>query len=157
MRTESMPMAELAQLLAVQLENGIAPLMVTGSSMHPMLRHKRDTVYLTAVSSPLRRGDLILYRRDNGRYVLHRIVRLLPDGAFICSGDNQYQPERVENGQILAVEDGFLRGKKAYASSHWGYRIYVWVWTGLFPVRRPILAVRRCFASLRKRLKKGKK
>jgi len=145
-------MEQLVQLLELQLDKGTAPLRVTGSSMHPMLRDKRDTVYLRAVGDPLGRGDLILYRRDDGSYILHRIVGLLRDGAYVCSGDNQYQPERVEARQVLAVMEGFLRGKKVRSAEHWSYRIYVWGWVGLFPVRRPILAVRRALGRLRRRI-----
>ena len=152
MHTESMPMEQLAQLLAVQLENGTAPLRVTGSSMHPILRHRRDTVYLQRPEEPLKKGDVIFYCRDNGRYVLHRIVRVIGEGQYICSGDNQYIPETVLQPQVLAVAESFRRGKKSVTTRHVGYRIFVWVWVGLFPVRRPILAVRRGLGRLRNRI-----
>ena len=51
------------------------PLLISGSSMAPFLVHHRDTVYLSKVCHPLQRGDMILYRRDSGKYVLHRIFR----------------------------------------------------------------------------------
>lgn len=151
MQTVSLPMEQLAQLLAVQLENGLAPLRVTGSSMHPVLRDRRDTVYLQAAQRPLKKGDVILYCRDNGTYVLHRIVRVMREGKYICSGDNQYTPESVEAGQVLAVMESFCRGDRVYSAEHPGYRAFVWVWVGLFPVRRPLLALRRRLGRLRKR------
>ena len=95
MRTVPLPMEQLTQLLAVQMEKGEAPLRVTGSSMHPVLRDQKDTVYLQKPQKPLKTGDVILYRRDNGAYVLHRIVKCRGEGRYICSGDNQYDPEEV--------------------------------------------------------------
>ena len=156
MRFETVPMEQLAQLLAVQLDNGLAPLRVTGSSMHPTLRDRRDTVFLKAVGEPLRKGDLILYLRDNGSYILHRIVGVKRDGRLVCSGDNQYVPEIVEAKQVLAVVDCFCRGKKTVSSKNKLYRLYVWGWTTLFPVRRPVLALRRVLGKLRRKWRKRK-
>ena len=45
-----------------------------GVSMLPMLRQGRDTVTLSPVTGRLRKYDLPLYRREDGRYVLHRVV-----------------------------------------------------------------------------------
>ena len=52
------------------------PLVVTGNSMLPFLVHKRDTVYLTKIKKPLKVGDMVLYQRLNGEYILHRICRI---------------------------------------------------------------------------------
>lgn len=150
MRTEAIPMEQLGRLLAVQLEQGLAPLRVTGCSMHPMLRDKRDTVFLRKVDEPLRKGDLILYRREDGNYVLHRIVAAAKDGSFICSGDHQYISERVEPGWIIAVVDSFCRGKKTVSSKQPVYCAYVWAWVGLFPVRKPFLVARQALGRLRR-------
>lgn len=42
------------------------PLQVSGNSMFPFLTHGRDTVYLSRLTRPVRRGDVLLYRRDSG-------------------------------------------------------------------------------------------
>ena len=44
-----------------------------GDSMEPMLRNRKDTVIIKPVSGKLKRYDLPLYRRPDGKYVLHRI------------------------------------------------------------------------------------
>ena len=150
MQTVSVPMEQLVQLLAVQLEKGQAPLRVTGSSMHPILRDQKDTVYLQTPRKPLKKGDVILYRRDNGVYVLHRIVKCRGEERYICSGDNQWEKETVDATQVIAVVDGFVRKGKIYQENHTGYRLWVAVWLLLFPVRRPILALRRCLGRVRK-------
>lgn len=154
MHTVSLPMEQLAQLLAVQLENGQAPLRVTGSSMHPVLRDQKDTVYLQAPRTPVKKGDMILYRRDNGAYVLHRIIGCRGQGQYICSGDNQFVPEEVSAEQVLAVVETICRNGKMISVSHRGYRAFVWLWVFMFPVRRPILAVRRRLGRLRRRRRK---
>ena len=51
-------------------------LPVLGHSMSPFLVHKRDTVWLAATHGPYKKGDIILYRRGSGSYILHRICAL---------------------------------------------------------------------------------
>ena len=151
MEITAIPMEELAKLLSLQMESGgLARLVVTGSSMYPTLRHRKDAVFLRPVEGTLKRGDLILYRRANGQFVLHRIVTRPKNGAFICSGDNQWEKEAVDATQVIAVVDGFVRKGKIYQENHAGYRLWVAVWLLLFPVRRPILALRRCLGRVRK-------
>lgn len=150
MQRVTIPMAELASILQLQLNTaGSARLTVTGSSMLPMLHHSKDTVILSPVYQSPARGALPLYLRDNGEYVLHRILRSVPEG-FLCCGDNQWQTEIVRPDQLLAVVTGFTRNGREYQTSHRGYRLYVWLWVSLHPVRRYILAVRRCLGKLRK-------
>ncbi len=82
-----MPMGELAELIRFQLANGgVANLVVKGSSTAPMLHNGRDSVTLTPPAGPVKRGDVILYQRENGRYVLHRVIRCREDGLLCCGG-----------------------------------------------------------------------
>ena len=57
------------------------PLQVTGSSMTPFLAPGRDSVLLTKPGERLRRGDIALYRRDSGSYIMHRVYRCGSDGS----------------------------------------------------------------------------
>ena len=41
-----------------------------GDSMEPMLRNRRDTIIIEPVHGRLKRYDLPLYRRPDGKYVL---------------------------------------------------------------------------------------
>lgn len=102
-------------------ENGQAFVRVTGSSMQPLLRHLRDGVIL-APPGKIRRGDIVLYDRQNGRYALHRVIRV-KDGRFTMAGDNQWHVERdlpldrvigvathiVRKGKQIPVEKFFLK------------------------------------------------
>lgn len=154
METVRVPMEQLVDILRLQLDTvGRAELGVTGSSMHPMLRNRRDRVVL--VYGTPKNKDVILYRRDSGAYILHRIVRVR-DGLLICSGDNQWQTEQVRPNQVLAVVDSWYHKGRLKTGKSPGYRFYVWLWTGLLPVRRPILAVRRLCGRLLRKLKKKK-
>ena len=138
-------MDSLAELIGIQLaERGRASLTVTGNSMYPMLRNCRDQVELIPVAD-----------RDNGQYILHRIVAMTQDG-YICCGDNQSEKEFVRHDQLLAVVDGFIRNDKKYTLCHPGYQVYVAVCVGLFSIRRYLLRVRRCLGRLRRGLARRK-
>lgn len=146
------PMESLAQLIRLQLEKGgRSSLLVTGISMYPILRHRRDTVELVKPER-LRRGDLVLYQRDSGQYILHRIITKPKDGAFICCGDNQWIAEQVRSQQVIALVDTYLRDGKRICAHSLSCRLYVWVWVGLFPVRRPLLWMRRRLGRIRHQL-----
>ena len=154
---QKIPMETLSELIRFQLENGgRANLVVTGNSMYPMLRSGIDTVELVPIKERQKKGDIILYRRDNGRYILYRIVGLTNDG-YICCGDNQAEKEPVRHDQLLAVVDSFARRGKAYTLTHVCYRLYAAFWTGTFPVRRYVLAVVRWLFFLRQKIRRWRR
>ena len=47
---------------------------IKGDSMLPMLEEDNDVVELVPVNEKLKKYDLPLYRRPNGKLVLHRII-----------------------------------------------------------------------------------
>ena len=155
MEVSTVSIETLIPVIRMQLETGgRAPLVVTGISMHPTLRHGRDLVELVPLTRSLKRGDLILYQRTNGRYVLHRIVSKPADGKFICSGDNQWKPEDVSENQVIALVDTYVRDGKRIPVERLSCKLWVQLWIGLFPVRRPFLKLRRLLGRLKKRLKR---
>lgn len=148
-----LPMEQLMELLRTQLaDGGSARLPVTGFSMLPLLCPGRDQVVLAELDRRPRPGDMILYRRDSGRYVLHRVIRQMGDG-WLCCGDNQWRPEPVALRQMLAVVTGVVRRGRSRALEGPRYGLYVWLWVGLFPLRRGYIALRRALGWLKRRLR----
>lgn len=119
-------------------------LPITGNSMRPLFSHKRDSVVLSACDPrSLKRGDVPLYRRDNGQYVLHRVVRVEKD-TYTLTGDAQWELEvDLPKENVLAVMTGFIRKGKAVDCRCFGYRVYVTVWMCLRPLRPLIVRVWR--------------
>ena len=112
---------------------------VAGSSMTPFLHHG-DTVYLNPVDAPLKKGDVVLYTRPNGRYILHRIVKVNPDGSYIMLGDAQTQRERIESRDAIhgiAVSARHLGKQLTPASFRW--RFFEKVWLHVVPMRPLIM------------------
>lgn len=96
------------------------PLLVTGNSMVPFLVDRRDTVYLSRIERPLRRGDIVLYQRSGGAYILHRIYRQ-EGNTFVMVGDAQTQLENgIRREQIFAVVTAAQRkGRRQEPGCFW--------------------------------------
>ena len=154
MEKKTIPMETLVPLLQLQMEQGgQASLTVTGSSMRPMLVSYRDSVLLTPVNGQLHLGDVILYRRASGQYVLHRIIKQTE--PMICCGDNQWQQEEVFASQVIACVSAFCRNGRQYAVEDMAYRLYVWLMVRLFFLRRPYVVIRRALGNIRRAMKKS--
>lgn len=123
-------------------DGGRLPLAVTGHSMEPFLKEGRDTVWLTAPSKPLRRGDIVFFSRPAGEWVLHRIVRLTPNGCVV-NGDAQRWSEAVTTEQIVAVAEAVERGGRTLSCGGVRRVFFATVWQWLRPCRRYILAIHR--------------
>ncbi len=118
-------MQELAPVITdVISKGGVFPLTVKGISMHPFLHDSVDTAVFSSLDGrKIRRGDIILFRRKNGQYAMHRVCRVNQNGTFDFLGDNQmtvepqisaeqlvaFVPQVIRNGKKVNCEKGFLR------------------------------------------------
>jgi len=128
-RVETVPQMEtLMPLLMEGLEAGRSVrFSPTGISMRPMLRQGIDSVVLSPIPGRLKKFDLPLYQRDNGQYVLHRVVEA--GETYTCIGDNQFAPETgVRQDQLIAVVTAFYRADKRYSVENPIYRVYCCLW-----------------------------
>ena len=90
-------------------------LTVSGTSMMPFLRSNRDEVVFAPLEGrKLKRGDILLFQRRDGTYVMHRLYRIEKDGTYTFIGDHQYKVEEgIRREQIKAyVQYAFRDGKK---------------------------------------------
>ena len=97
---------------------------VCGDSMMPMLDQHTDTVRLVTVKGKLSQGDLPLYRRPDGKLVLHRILSA-GTSYYKTRGDNRDNIEKVPEAWIVAVMDGFYKKGKFISTSDSCYLSYV--------------------------------
>lgn len=98
-----------------------------GISMLPMLRQESDSVVLSPLPEKLKKYDLPLYQRNDGKYILHRVVDA--GETYTCMGDNQFVPEPgLRQEQMIAVVTAFYRGEKMHSVKEPGYWLYCRVW-----------------------------
>ena len=124
-----------------------------GISMLPMLRQGRDSVTISPIKGKLKRFDIPLYQRNDGKYVLHRIVR--SGDSYTCIGDNQFcLEEGLDHGQMIAVVTSFSRDGKVHSVEEIGYKFYVLFWHYTRLLRRIWRGAKRRLKSI---FKKGGK
>ena len=105
-----------------------------GISMLPMLRQGKDSIILSPLPDKLKKYDIPLYQRDNGKYVLHRVVEA--GDTYTCIGDNQYTYEYgLRYDQMIGVVTAFTRGDKEHSVKEPGYQLYCRVWYYSRPMR----------------------
>lgn len=127
-KSRFVPFDELMPILSEQINAGCkVRFSPRGVSMLPMLRQGIDSVELSKAPPKLKKYDIPLYRRNNGQYVLHRIVDV--GETYTCIGDAQFVKEcGIRDEQIIAVVTSFNRGKRCYSVTSPVYRIYCRIW-----------------------------
>ena len=121
------------------------PLLVSGNSMSPFLVHERDTVYLAALKDQkLHTGDIVLYQRDDGSYILHRICGICnaPSIRYNIIGDAHVIVEKgVRRDQIFAFVKWVDRKGRKLAPGSFRWEFFARVWVRIIPARPLILRV----------------
>ena len=136
----------MGPLLALLDEAEAVPLVISGNSMTPFLVDGRDTVYLSKPNRPLKKGDMVLYQRLNGAYILHRVYKVEHDSCTMV-GDAQIILEPgIRMEQVRAIVTAVRRkGKLLQKGSFW-WEFFETVWIRLVPLRP---ALKRLYAKLK--------
>ncbi len=116
-----------------------------GTSMLPLLRQHRDTVLVEKKIKRLKKYDVALYKRKNGEYVLHRIMKVGENDYTFC-GDNHTTLEKgVKEEQVLGVMTAFWRDEKKIETTAFSYKLYTKIWCLSLNLRKVMLVVKRIF------------
>ena len=131
----------------ILLKKGYLVTMPSGSSMLPLIRPDRDTVVIKRRIP--KKYDVVLYKRDNGKYILHRVLKI-KDKEYVMCGDNQWKKEfGITEQQILGVMDGFYRDNKYIEISSYRYKLYVRFWCCFLWLRKMMIYLFKIVNKLR--------
>lgn len=119
-------------------EGNILRIKPEGYSMYPMFVPGRDEAVIRGKGqASARRGDVVLYRRENGMLVLHRLHHRRKEGLYMV-GDNQVRTEGpLSEEQVIGILDGFIRNGKYISTGNILYRMLSGIWLFMRPFRRP--------------------
>lgn len=104
----------LSQLLPVIDETldsgGKITFMTNGKSMLPLLNGGRDSVTVEKCER-YKKGDVILFRKDDGDFVLHRIIKvkdntLITEGDSLLGKDDPITREHIKGKAVAFIIDG---------------------------------------------------
>jgi signal peptidase I len=152
------PMRKKSKLSPQEFSSSVLPMIeenisititTTGNSMYPLWKHKRDSIVIVKCDKfNLKRGDIPLYKRSNGQYVLHRIIRVNKDSFDMC-GDAQSNIEyNIPKENIIAVVKSFIRNGKDYSCNSLCFRIYSALWMWMLPLRGINLKIYRKLSGI---------
>lgn len=112
---------EIASLLARGVDVTIA---VKGCSMRPLLVEGRDHVTLRRCRpEDIRRGDIV-FVRENGRVLLHRVISRNGDTLVLQGDGNRLQTETVAADAVTGVAAAIVRKGKTYTTRSLAFRLY---------------------------------
>ena len=145
-------MSEYSTIEAEIEKHGTGIFTNVGDSMMPLLRQRRDIIHISKVEGRLKKYDVPLYKRDNGQYVLHRILKVRENDYVICGDNRTGMEEGITDRHIIGVMTGVSRDGKFLSVNDKKYKLYVMIWGGRKSYRICLLRGK----SVMKRLSKGK-
>ena len=128
---------------------------IKGTSMMPLLRQYRDIIEIRPKGEHrCKKYDVVLYKRGKS-YILHRVLRVLPDGYIIAGDHNTFLEYDIKDEHIIGVMVRMIRDGKEISMTDNKYRLYVHLWCDFYPVRMGLLRIRRflwrCKSYLKRR------
>ncbi len=143
---------DLEKLLAEGKNVCVPPV---GYSMYPVIVPDRDKVVIAPVKDTggLKRGDVVLYRREGSILVLHRIWKVKSEGVYMV-GDGQCEIEGPVSGeQIRGMVTVLIRKGREVPTDNLCYRITTGLWLYCRPFRPAILRfvrkIKRCLKKVK--------
>ena len=122
-----------------------------GTSMLPLLRQHRDIIEIRPISGRAKKYDVVLYK-IGGKYILHRVLKVLPHAYVICGDHNFRREYGITDSMILGVMTRMIRNGKSIYSTNWNYKLYVHLWCDFYYIR---VAIQSMLALLCKAFKRG--
>lgn len=125
-----------------------------GTSMRPFIRSQEDMVVIERKSGTrYEKYDAVLYRRDSGQYVLHRIVKVCPDGYTMCGDNRAHLEPGIRDDQILGVLTAVIRKGQKIDVGTSEYQRKIRLWVALYPLRAVMIKTKGLLCRLWKKLK----
>ncbi len=152
--TGEMKMEDIYPLILKGLDEcGEFVFLPKGRSMLPTIVQFKDRVKLIKADN-IKKYSIVLYKRENGQFVMHRVVRI-KNGTYTMCGDNQLGYEKgIKKEQIIALvseiihEDGKIVSCIGFGNYMHGFfiravRFIPRIWKGLkrrlYPIYKRIM------------------
>lgn len=104
--------------------------------MQPFIVQGRDKVTLAALPDRIKKYDIILYKRENGTFVLHRVTGK-KENAYIFRGDNQFSDEYgIKREQMIGRVTEIIRGDDVIPVNDIKYKMWAGFWVNTVFLRR---------------------
>ncbi len=99
-----------------------------GISMLPFIKGGKTSVEIRKYEGGAKKFDIVFYVREDGKYVMHRIITV-KDGFYEICGDNQCYLEKVNDdcifAKVTAVDGKNNKGGFFYLHTLWIRRLVI--------------------------------
>ena len=128
---------------------------LTGESMYPFIRNKLDIVELSQVTFPeIIVSDIVLVLRNDGQYVLHRVVHKNRNHFYINGDAQQWIEGPLRDNQLIARMSAISRGKKWISCHNFWWIFLSKIWVFLLPYRKHLFKILGYLAKINKYIRK---
>ena len=86
--------------------------LTSGKSMEPLFKEHRDIAVVSRVEKPLKKGDIVLYSRDEKSFILHRIVKIKGENLIIRGDNNLNFESDIKADRVIGVLTALYRKGK---------------------------------------------
>jgi len=109
---------------------------VTGKSMHPFLHDAVNKIEFSPGNfQTIKPSDIVLVKRTNGQYVIHRVIRKEEDCFFINGDAQQWIEGPLNPEQVVACAKSVFRRDKWIPCENFWWRFLSKIWFLLLPYR----------------------
>lgn len=123
-------------------KNQQAEFIVTGMSMWPLICHGRDSVVVeSVVPEQVKKGDIVLLRVNENRYLLHRVTKAPPDTIETTGDGNCFRDGAFPRSCVAARVAAVTRNGKKIDCNRMPWPLLAQLWMALFPCRKYIFAL----------------
>ena len=133
-------------------EGGTFRFYPRGTSMLPTIKEGRDQVLLTALPDKLKKYQIILYKRADGTFVLHRIVKIKGDTYVMCGDNQQLLEYGITREQMLAMVCGIVCEGKTIDPESGEQRRKAAFWVETRVLRKNVRHIRGCLSKIKHRM-----
>ncbi|MBR6737667.1 MAG: S24/S26 family peptidase [Clostridia bacterium] len=140
---------------SVLTKNGYVVTDFRGTSMNPLLKEGRDRVFIVKPTSKLKKGDIALYVRPSGGYILHRVYKVMPS-SYAMLGDSHFTVEYgVPFNAVIGVLQGYYKGEKYIdVNKSFSYKVYKFLWCSSLSGRKFCNFFRKIYLKIKRIFKK---
>jgi signal peptidase I len=148
----------LFPLIMELIEKGqSAKISVSGTSMLPLLRNEIDSVELSkGCFDNIKRGDIVMAKRLDGAYVMHRVIKKNEDSFFIVGDAQQWIEGPLKPEQLVAVVKTIWRENQKISCDNLFWRFLSGLWLLIRPHRHFLFKVYGRARSIRNKITKGR-
>lgn len=107
-----------------------------GTSMLPFIHGDKDTLLLAPPVEALRTGDIVLARISEGRYILHRIIKISGGQITLMGDGNLFKTEQCNISDIYGIAVTAISHGEERSLISFKSRLCAKAWRMLLPIRQ---------------------